>query len=342
MAVAKKSFFVIITIFFFLSACSILNIDRKGQAKNRLVLYSGRSESLVGPIIDRFSEISGIQVEVRYGSTAEMAATILEEGKNSPADVFFAQDPGGLGALARVNVFSPLPISVTNLVDPRFVSPDNFWIGVSGRARVVVYNTESLTPEDLPDSLWGFTEPEWKGRIGLPPTNGSFQTMVTGMRFLWGEEKTREWLQGIMANEPIYYEKNTPTVSAVASGEVEVGFVNHYYLHRFLAEEGPAFAARNYYLSNGDIGSLVMVSGVGILATSENQANAQLFVEFLLSAEAQEYFSTETFEYPLVENIVPSADLPSLSSIKIPDIALGDLSDLEGTITLLQEVGMLP
>ena len=342
MAVVKKTHFLIIILLVFISACSALNIAGNSEASNQLVLYSGRSETLVGPIIERFSELSGIKVEVRYGSTAEMAATILEEGQNSPADVFFAQDPGGLGALAQVNVFSKLPAKLTDMVDPRFVSPDSFWIGVSGRARVVVYNTESLSPEDLPDSLWGFTDSEWKGRIGLPPTNGSFQTMVTGMRFLWGEDKTREWLQGIMANAPIYYEKNTPTVSAVASGEVEVGFVNHYYLHRFLAEEGSAFTARNYYFSNGDIGSLVMVSGVGILASSENQANAQAFVEFLLSSEAQEYFSTETFEYPLVENIIPSADIPSLSTINVPDISLGDLSDLEGTITLLQEVGMLP
>ncbi|NJN44987.1 MAG: extracellular solute-binding protein, partial [Anaerolineae bacterium] len=208
--------------------------------------------------------------------------------------------------------------------------------------RVVVYNTDALTPEDLPADIWEFTDPEWKEKIGWAPTNGSFQVMVTGMRQSWGEEKTREWLLGILANEPIAYENNTGIVSAVGAGEVEVGFVNHYYLHRFLQEEGEGFAARNYFLPGQGPGSLVMVAGAGVLETSENQENALKFLRFLLSTVAQQYFATQTWEYPLIDGIVMPSTLTPLSELHGIDIDLANLADLQGTVTLLSEVGAIP
>ena len=324
---------------FLLSACGS---DGSLAESNKLTVYSGRSESLVGPIIEKFEAETGIDVEIRYGDTAEMAATLLEEGQNSPADIFFAQDPGGLGAVADAGLLAELPQEVLGLVDVRFADPEGEWVGISGRARTIVYNTETLIPADLPDDLSGFTDPKWKGRIGLPPTNASFQTMVTAMRNVWGEEQTRAWLEGIMANEPIFYEKNTPTVAAVGAGEVEVGFVNHYYLYRFLAEEGEGFAARNYFLPAGGPGSLVMVAGAGQLASSKNTENARIFIEYLLSETAQKFFATETYEYPLVPGVSPSVDLVPLTELNAIQIDLSDLSDIQGTIQLMQAVGMLP
>ena len=201
-----------------------------------IVIYSGRSESLVDPIIRQFGEATGIEVEVKYAGTSQLAATLLEEGANSPADVFFAQDPGGLGAVQHL--LSPLPDGVLGRVPEWARSPDGAWVGLSGRARTVVYNPERVSEDELPDDVWGFVEPEWKDRIGWAPTNASFQTMVTAMRALWGEEKTQQWLEGVQANNPTIYPKNTPQVAAVAAGEIDVGLVNHYYLFRFLAEEG--------------------------------------------------------------------------------------------------------
>ncbi len=311
---------------------------------NKLIVYSGRSQSLVQPIIDQFSEATGIEVDVRYGGTAEMAATLLEEGENSPADLFYAQDPGGLGAVEAAGLLAPLPDAILGKVPARFAADSGNWVGISGRARVVVYNTETLTEADLPDDLWGFTQPEWKGRIGWAPTNGSFQAMVTGMRAIWGQERTQAWLQGIQANEPVVYQKNTPIVAAVGAGEVEVGFVNHYYLHRFLAEEGENFSARNYFLPGGGPGSLIMVSGAGILQTAAHPENAQRFIEFLLSVPGQQYFAAQTFEYPVVAGVKISALLPSLADLNAQavDISLSDLSDLEGTVTMFSELGILP
>jgi len=307
-----------------------------------LVVYSGRSENLVGPLFEQFKAATGINVEVRYGSTSEVAATLLEEGANSPADVFFAQDPGGIGAIANAGLLAPLPEEIVNAVKPEFRSPDGLWVGVAGRARVVVYNTDTLTEADLPADIADFTDPAWAGRIGWAPTNASFQVMVTAMRVLWGEEETRAWLEGIQANEPIVYEGNAPIVEAVAAGEVEVGFVNHYYLYRFLAEQGEAFKARNYFLPGGGPGSLVMVAPAGRLATGQNEENANAFIAYLVSAEAQQYFTETTNEYPVVEGVAGPEGLVAIEDLNAPDIALTDLADLQGTTLLLQDVGVLP
>ncbi|NIS71564.1 MAG: extracellular solute-binding protein [Proteobacteria bacterium] len=305
-----------------------------------LTIYSGRSEELVGPIIEQFGKAMGIRVRVRYGGTSELAATILEEGKQSPADIFFAQDPGGLGAVAHR--FGPILEDILNHVDPRLRSPRGRWVGISGRARVVVYNTERLTEADLPDDIWDFTDSKWKGRIGWPPTNGSFQAMVTAMRVLWGEEKTRQWLKGIQAIKPKTYPKNTPIVAAVGVGEVDLGFVNHYYLLRFLQERGEDFPARNYHPRAGGPGAIILVAGAGILQTSKNREAAQRFLDFVLSPVAQQYFAEQTLEYPAVEGIKTARALVPLSQINSPDIDMVDLADLRGTLRLLRETGVVP
>ena len=305
-----------------------------------LVVYSGRSESLIAPLIADFEEVTGAKIQVNYGSTGPLAATLLEEGDNSPADVFFAQDPGGLGAVD--SLLAELPSDVLNSVPDWARDPENKWVGTSGRARVIVYNTDMLTEADLPDSIEGFARPEWKGRIGWAPTNGSLHAMITAMRQEWGEERTRTWLEGIVANEPKIYAKNTPTVAAAGAGEIEVGFVNHYYLHRFIAEEGESFAARNYYTRAADPGSVVLVAGIGLIDGSDNKDLAVQFIKFLLSASGQQYFASQTYEFPLNNNAKPNNLLPALEDITKPSIDLGDLIDLAGTQDLLREVGALP
>ena len=309
-------------------------------SKETLTIYSGRSETLVDPIIKQFSDETGIKVAVKYATTPQLASTLLEEGNKTPADVFFAQDPGGLGAIEEM--LDPLPERILDQVPEWARSAEGKWVGLSGRARTVVYNTQRLTEADLPDDIWDFTDPKWKGRIGWAPSNASFQTMVTAMLVLWGEEKTRQWLLGIQANDPQVYPKNTPIVAAVGSGEIDVGFANHYYLHRFLAEEGDSFAARNYHPRAGGPGALIMVAGAGILSTSENIEEAEKFLEFMLSTPAQEYFASRTFEYPLVEGVETQGALVPLSEINHPNIALKDLADLDSTQRLLRATGALP
>ena len=305
----------------------------EATAAGTLVVYSGRSENLVGPVIEQFSEATGIDVEVRYAGTSAMAATLLEEGANSPADVFFSQDGGALGEISNAGLLAPLPEEVLALVPENLVGTNDDWVGVSGRARVLVYNTDELTEADLPDDIWGLTDPAWSGRVGWAPTNASFHTAVTAMRVLEGEERTQEWLEAMIANDVQAYEGNAQIVEAVAAGEISVGLVNHYYLYRFLAEQGEAFTARNYYFRTPHAGSIINVAGVGILNTSDNPEAAQAFVEYLLSNEAQQYFANETYEYPLAgEGIVVSDLLLPIDEISVPDVELNELDDLAGTL----------
>jgi len=319
----------------------VVEVDKPSADPKTLTVYSGRSKSLVDPILEEFELLTGVPIEVRYASTGEMAATLLEEGDKSPADVFFAQDPGGLGAVKPL--FMTLPDDIYDRSAAWASDPDHKWVGISGRARVIVYSTENISEDELPESIWDFTDPKWKSRIGLPPTNSSFHVMVTAMRLDWGEEKTKQWLEGIMANDPIFYAKNTPTVAAAGAGEIDVGFVNHYYLHRFLAEEGEGFAARNFYTPSNDAGSLVMAAGAGILASTDAQEEAERLLKFLLGVTAQQYFATKTHEYPFNPAVQQSEHLPDLGNIgERFDIDLGLLDDLAGTQQLLQEVGALP
>ncbi len=306
-----------------------------------LTVYSGREEEIVEPLFALFEQQTGITVEVRYGDSAELAATLAEEGDGSPADVFFAQDAGALGAVASAGLLAELPEEQLGRVDERYRDPDGFWLGTSGRVRVLAYNTDAVSKDELPGSVLELTDPRWRGKIGLPPTNASFQAFVTAMRLSLGDEETRDWLEGIKANEPKLYEKNTPVLEALAAGEIEVGLVNHYYLY-LLKEEQPDAPVENHFLDPGDPGALVNVAGVGVLASSDDQEAALRFVEFLVSDAGQRFYAEEAeeAEYPLVAGIAPREGLPSLDSLEGPDIALGELgAGLEATLQLLNEVG---
>lgn len=307
-----------------------------------LTIYSGRNENLVGPLIEQFEADTGIRVRVNYAGTTELAVTILEEGSNSPADVFFGQDAGALGELAQRGRLVELPLELLDRVHEHYRSPDGQWVGVSGRARVVAYNSERVSEDELPDTIMGFTDPEWRNRIGWAPTNASFQSFVTAMRVLEGEDTAREWLEGIRANNPKEYDGNTPALEAVNSGEVDVAFINHYYLYRMLAEQGDSVVARNYYPRAGDTGALVNIAGAGILDTSDNRELAERFIEYLLSESAQQYFADETAEYPMIAGIDIREDLPPLEDVVRPEIDLTRLADLDGTLELLQRTGALP
>lgn len=306
-----------------------------------LVIYSGRGEDLVGPIVERFEEVTGIATEVRYGNSAEMLLLIQEEGDNSPADVYYSQGAGFLGTLSADGGLAELPDDILDrVVDPELRSPNSDWVGITGRARTIVYNTDVLSEDEVPDSLLDFTDPAWNGRLGWAPTNASFQDHVTALRFLLGEDGAREWLEGIMANDPVSFEGNGPVLQAVAAGEIDAGFLNHYYLYPYLADD-PDFPVANRYYSDGDPGALVNIAGAGILSTSDQQDLAEEFLRFLLSPEAQEMFVESNFELPVVGDVESPPGLPAIDSLQLPVFDLNLLIDLEGTVDLLIDVGLL-
>ena len=306
-----------------------------------ITVYSGRGESLVKPLFEQFTKDTGIAVKVKYGDTAELAALIAEEGSKSPADVFFAQDAGALGALKATGAFEELPASITNLVAVTYRADDNSWVGVSGRARVIVYNPDLVTADKLPNSVKDLTAETWKGQVGWASTNGSFQAFITGLRKLEGEAGASTWVESMLENGVKNYKDNKAIVSAVAAGEIQLGLVNHYYLYGFLKDQGEGFKARNHYTAAGDAGSLVNLAGAGILKSAPNQPAARAFVQYLLGESAQKYFSEQTFEYPLAEGVAADSRLKPLTELQPPEIDLSDLQDLQGTLSLLRSTGVL-
>jgi iron(III) transport system substrate-binding protein len=307
---------------------------------DELFVYCGRGEDLIRPLVEQFQKKHGIKLRIRYGGTAELAATILEEGKRSPADLFLAQDAGALGALAHHGRLAALPEDILQQVPARFRSREATWVGISGRARVVVYNTSKIKPADLPADLFGFCDAAWKGRIGWAPENGSFQSFVTALILREGRERALAWLKGIQANEPRVFGKNSAIVAAVAAGEIDAGFVNHYYLHTAQRSQ-PDIPAANYFFPGESAGSLINVAGIGMLASSTRQAEAELFIRFLLQETSQRYFLEQTYEYPAIESLPAGDTLTPLNMVPALDIDLNDLNNLEATLQLMHEAGIL-
>lgn len=310
------------------------------DSADKIVVYSGRSENLVAPLIEQFTKDTGIEVETRYAGSGELAAQLITEGDKSPADAFLSQDAGALGAVSQAGLFAPIDDEALAAVPADFSAADKTWLGVSGRARVLVYNPD-LAPNP-PDTIDGLLAPEWKGRIGFAPSNASWQSFVTGLRVIRGDDGARQWLQAFKAQNPTPYENNVAVRDAVDSGQIPLGVVNHYYLYELIDAKGEqAVKARNQFMAPGDPGGLINVAGVGVLKSAPNPEGAQRFATYLVSKSAQEYFAGETKEYPLIEGVEPSAGMPPLGDLNPPAVDLSQLSDLEATQELLVETGLL-
>jgi iron(III) transport system substrate-binding protein len=321
-------------------ALALLGASGCGGDRDALTIYTGRTESLVGPLLERFSEDTGIAIDVRYGDTNDLALLIGTEGDRSPADVYWGQSPGATAYLAGRDLLAPLSEETLGMVAPGFEDSEGRWVGVSGRERVLVYNRDMVDESELPGSVSDLTAPRWKGKVGLAPSNGSFQDFVTAMRAIEGEDAAEAWLRGMVANDAQTYANNNAIVEAVGRGEIPVGLVNHYYNHRFLAED-PGLPSRNHQFDDGDIGNLVIPSSVSVLASSSHKEDAERFVAFLLTEESQRYFAEETFEYPLVAGVEPADGVPPLSSLSPPAGERADeLGDIERTGRLIAESGL--
>ncbi|NEQ19017.1 MAG: iron ABC transporter substrate-binding protein [Microcoleus sp. SIO2G3] len=308
-------------------------------APKTLTIYSGREEKIMRPLIEKAEKDLGMDIEVRYGDSTELAIALLEEGKNSRADVFYAQDAGSLGALATEGRTLALPTQLLNKVDGQFRSPAGQWVGISGRARVIDYNTKLVKANELPASVMQLTNPKWRGKVGWAPTNGSFQSFVTAMRLMQGDQKTLEWLKGMKANGAKAYSGNSAIVEALGRGEIALGLVNNYYLYRFTKND-PNFPVAIHH-TRGDAGALINVAGLAVLNTTDQKSDAEKFVAYMLSPEVQNYLTQEFYEYPLVKGISVSQKQTPLNQLQSPQLDLSKLSDLKGTLSLLQQAGVL-
>ncbi|WAU78740.1 iron ABC transporter substrate-binding protein [Streptomyces sp. Qhu-G9] len=327
-----------------LAACG--SDDKDGGddgAGSSLVIYSGRNEKLVKPLLDKLEKAVGTEVEVRYGDSAELAAQILEEGDRTKAGLFFSQDAGALGALSKEGMLQKLPAATLDQVDEVYRGSDGDWVGLSGRVRVIAYNPDKVTEDEVPDSVFDVVKPEWKGKVGFAPTNASFQAFVTGMRVLKGDDTTRQWLEDLKANGAKTYAHNLATLDAVEAGEVSLGLVNHYYWYERVAEKGEdKVNSKLHFLPGKDPGALINVAGAGILKDSGQSETAQKAVDYLLSKDAQTYFADTTKEYPLAAGVTSTVEgLPPFESLQSPDIDLGKLESLQETLAMLQDAGLV-
>jgi iron(III) transport system substrate-binding protein len=311
-----------------------------GGSSDRLVVYSGRTSNLIGPLLDQFADETGVEIDVRYDESANLALLVDEEGDRTPADVFISQSPGATGFLGEDGRLAPLPDDVVGLVPEGDAAADGGWVGLSGRVRTLVYNTDMVDPETLPDSVLDLTAPEFAGQVALAPTNGSFQDFVTALRHELGDGEAAEWLAGMAEGDPPTFNNNTAIVEAVGRGEVPMGLVNHYYA--FVAKEAdPDLPVENHYFPDGDIGSALLVTAASVVEGSDRADDAERLVEFLLSAEAQRYFSDETFEYPLAAGAEPNPALPAFDEIDKTRIDLGELGgELASTTEMIDASGL--
>lgn len=327
---------------FALFALSTLSAACGGSDDGTITVYSGRNEELIQPLIDSFVDETGTEVEVRYGDSAELALLIQTEGDNSPADVFISQSPGALGLLAGEDALATLDGDLLSQVDAGFRASDDTWIGLTGRVRTLVYNSELVAEADLPGSVFDLTDPAYSGMVGLAPTNGSFQDFVTAMRNEIGDDQTAVWLAGMAANNSPNYPKNSPIVEAVGRGEIPMGLVNHYYNLR-AKEADASVPSENHFFPADDLGALVIVTGGAVLSSSESSDTAESFLTHLLSDESQATFVSETQEYALTaSNAVGSpAGLPSLDAFAVDTINFDLLGEgLTGTQDLIRASGI--
>ncbi|MBM3451372.1 MAG: iron ABC transporter substrate-binding protein [Armatimonadetes bacterium] len=313
----------------------------QGPAARSVVIYAGRSQSLVEPVIKQFERETGIRAKVRYASDPQLIATLQEEGGRSPADVYWANSSSALVAAAKAGLLARLPEATAAI--PRYFVPRNrLWVPVTVRFRVLAYNPQRVRPGDLPSSVMALpSDARWKGRIGWAPAYASNLDFLTAMRLIHGEALTREWLQAMKALEPGAYAANSAMVDTVRSGEIDIAMTNHYYIQRFIKA---GFRIGTHYFAPGDVGGLGLVTGAGLLKTSANSAPASRLLRYLLSAPAQQFFVSDVFEYPvLASGVIMPPTLLTVSDAmrRSPRLDFDRLTDLDGTLKLMRDLGVL-
>lgn len=337
--------------FFSVSILVLLAVSLLGcgeESADEIVVYSGRSKALVEPLLEQYD--GDVDVEVRYGSDAELLAAIQEEGDQSPADVFWANTTGALGNAVSNDLLATLPDSLTDM--PARFAPDNQrWMPVTTRFRVLAYNSERVDSDELPGSVLDLPDhEEFEGRVGWTPSYSSFQDFVTALRTVEDEEATRTWLQGMQDLNPRSYSSNTPMIQAMDAGEIDVALTNHYYVLRLrygdakVDDEGnidPEAPVAIHHFEEGDAGNLALVTGAGVLRTSEQSGAAHAFLRFLMSEDAQAFAAETLNEYPLrPETEVPDYMMPVEEALGLsPDFDFERLQELDDTLELLRDVG---
>jgi iron(III) transport system substrate-binding protein len=310
------------------------------QAADTLTIYSGRSERLIKPVLDAFTATTGIKIELLSSGTTELVNRLKAEGDR----LLITNDAGSLELARTAGLLHPLNMrEVERAIPSQFRASDNAWVGLSGRFWIVVYNTTMVKPDQV-KSLLDLADPKWKDKIAIPNSGSEYlQAGVSVIRTAYGEEKTRQFLQGLKTNaDNQVYQKSSQIVDAVAKGQVALGIVNHYYVYRHLAAQpGAPIAALMPDQHEGGMGAIMNVAGVGVIKSTKRLDSAKLLVEFLVAQAGQKLFADLDKEYPLHQDVKADPALVERKSFRAALVPLSKLAELrEPTITLIEQVGL--
>ena len=309
-----------------------------------LTVYSGQHPATTQLLVQAFEARTGINVQVRSADEAALANQLLTEGAQSPADVFYGENPPSQQLLSEHGMLAPVARATLAVVPARYSSPRADWIGVSARASAFVYNSSKLGAQRMPRSVLDLATPTWKGKLGLAPSETDFQPVVMAVRALVGQDAALRWLQGLKANAAIY-DSNEALTAAVNRGDVAAGIIDHYYWYRLADQVGArGLHTKLYYFGHHDAGTLVSISGASVLASSHHAAAAQAFVAFLVSRQGQEIIAhSYSYEYPLSHGVQTAKGLRPFAQLQqdAARLSLKDLGDGRAAISMLQNVGLL-
>lgn len=308
-----------------------------------LTLYSAQHPQVNAMLVAAFTKKTGIQVRLHEGEGPDVASQIIQEGADSPADVFFTENSPELNLLDEKGLLAPVDKGTLAQVPAKYSAADGDWLGVLARENVLAWNPALIKQSELPASLLDLAKPEWKGKLGFAPSDSDFLPLVSAVIKQYGKTRALAWLEGLKANGTIYQD-DEGAVAAVARGSVAVAIINNYYWYRLETELGPKkIDSKIYHFKNGDIGGLINISGAAVLKSSKNQAAAQKFLAFLVSKPAQEMLgrSDIDFEYPLRPGVPPNPELTPFKDLQPPAINASTLGDDQEAGTLLQQAGLI-
>lgn len=308
-----------------------------------LIVYSGRSDNFVKPVIEAFTKETGIEVTLHAGSATELLNKLRLEGERTPADVFISNDAGTLQVGADMDLFQSLPAEIAADIPEQFRGPDNEWLGLSARARVLVVNRDSDLAGEV-DSVFDLADPKLRGRIAVTHSgNESYIAGVTVYMEAAGEDQTREWLEGVKANSDSgVFNKHSAIVDAVARGRKDVGLVNHYYIFRHLDKQ-PDAPIEMVMPDQGPDGMGVAwnVAGVAIPQHAKQPEAARKLVGFLASKQGQQMFAEVNREYPTRPDVPAAEQLPAAQNYKVAEVPMAQLGrERASTLDLIESVGM--
>ncbi|CAM2156062.1 Fe(3+)-binding periplasmic protein [Pararobbsia alpina] len=308
-----------------------------------LTLYSAQHEQLTELLAKDFEKASGISVRVRDGEGPALAAQLVAEGAATPADVYFTENSPELMLLEEKGLLAPVNADTLKTVPARYDSPTGAWLGVVARENVLAYNTNKLQPAQLPQSLFDLAQPQWKGKIGIAPSDADFLPLVSAVLAAKGHDATVAWLKGLKTNAQIF-DDDEGVVAAVNRGGVATGIINNYYWARLHVGLGDAATkSAIYHFPNADVGALVVVSGAAVLKASKNSDAAQQFLAYLVSERGQKLMAEShiDFEYPLRAGVTADPILKPFDQLSPPPIDVQKLGDDSQAAKLLREAGLL-